>query len=57
MTDKQPLWVRCECTHKWVAAWTPMSIDIFGQLLTGLRCPMCGGRDIFLRENHPREEK
>ena len=53
MTDsaeKEPFNVRCgQCEHAWIAAYTPMPLTVMGELLKGLRCPMCGidSRKIF----------
>ena len=52
--DKNPVWVHCKCEHEWIAAWMPMQMDILAQLLTGIRCPMCGGGEkIYLIPNPP----
>lgn len=53
MSDKQPMWVHCECQHKWIAAYTPMQMGVLGKILKALRCPMCGGKEIFMLQNPP----
>jgi len=47
--EKKPFWVHCECGHEWIAAYIPMPMERMSRLLKGLRCPMCGGKDIFLK--------
>lgn len=50
-TTREPFNVRCKpCGHKWTAAYTPMVMETFAQLLKHLRCPMCGAdsETIFL---------
>ena len=59
---RQKLTVRCfECTHTWVAAHLPMSLEPLARILEGSACPMCGERNRFnhceLTSSHENEGK
>jgi hypothetical protein len=52
-SDRTPQHVHCKpCDHVWVCAYMPMEADAFAGLLKGLRCPVCGGKDLALRNGN-----
>ncbi len=41
---KRPFWVECKsCNHRWAAAYLPMPLAVFAQLLLSTKmCQSCG---------------
>ena len=47
--SKTELWVMCaEDQHTFVAAFLPMPMAKCAEILMGLRCPKCAGKNILL---------
>lgn len=50
MNDEEPrlpFWAKClECSHIWIAAYTPMMLVRMAQVLKDSRCPMCGADSL-----------
>jgi len=49
--ERKPFRVRCgKCSHKWIAAYTPMQMGPMAKVLKAIRCPMCAetARNIFV---------
>jgi len=52
MTSQNPapgdsaFWVRCpKCTHSWIAAYLPMTIEAFVKIGTHCHCLKCGNAE------------
>lgn len=41
--QKQPTWAECRaCTHRWIAVYVPISLELFALCCKRAICPMCG---------------
>lgn len=48
-TDHKPFWAKCgACSHCWPAAYAPMELVAFVKTIAAARCPMCGGKKVFV---------
>jgi hypothetical protein len=49
MADEKEVWTKCTpCDYAWRIAFLPMDIRALADVMTGARCPKCGGAALFL---------
>lgn len=47
--QRRPFFGMCgECRHRWIVLYAPMDLRTAVRLMTGARCPMCGGSKVMI---------